>query len=210
MFTGIIQAVGTVRALEPRGGDLRFVVDASGLAARVDAARLAEGESVAVNGACLTVIAPRAGELSFDVSRESLDRTTLGALAAGSRVNLEAALRLGDPLGGHLVSGHVDGRAVVRDISRDARSLRVVVEAPADLAGFIAPKGSVALDGVSLTVNRVEGTRFDVNLIPHTVAETTFGDLAPGRELNLEIDTIARYVARMLAYEGSVGRTRTP
>ena len=198
MFTGIIQAVGHVRRLDQRGGDLRIVVGASALAGKVAAERLADGESVAVNGVCLTVVSPRDGELAFDVSRESLDRTTLGALKEGSLVNLEAALRMGDPLGGHLVSGHVDGRAMVREVSHDARSLRVVVEAPAELARFIAPKGSVALDGVSLTVNAVDGARFGINLIPHTVGQTTFGDLAPGRELNLEVDTIARYVVAAL------------
>ena len=199
MFTGIIQATGEAARLEPRGGDLRLVVDASALARKVSADRLAEGESVAVNGVCLTVLAPRDGLLAFDVSRETLERTTLGGLTAGARVNLEAALRMGDPLGGHLVSGHVDGKAVVREVARDARSMRVVVEAPGELAHFIAAKGSVSLDGVSLTVNEVDGARFGVNLIPHTVEQTTFADLAPGRALNIEVDTIARYVHRMIA-----------
>lgn len=200
MFTGIIQAVGRVAEMEPVGGDLRLVVDAAGLAARVDAARLATGESVAVNGVCLTVLEPRGTLLPFDVSRESLERTTLGALCVGARVNLEAALRLGDPLGGHLVSGHVDGIATVVDVHEDARSLRVVIGAPHGLARFVAPKGSVALDGVSLTVNEVDGTRFGINLVPHTLEMTTFADLAPGRRLNMEVDTIARYVDRMLSF----------
>jgi riboflavin synthase len=200
VFTGIIQAVGSIRSIETRGGDVRIVVDAPDLASRVDAVRLASGESVAINGTCLTVIEPASGRLSFDVSRESLARTTLGDLATGARVNLEAALRMGDPLGGHLVSGHVDGIAVVVSTAAEARSLRVVIEVPAELARFIAPKGSVALDGVSLTVNEVDGRRFGINLIPHTMEMTTFGDLAPGRRLNLEIDTIARYVDRMLGH----------
>jgi riboflavin synthase len=197
MFTGIIQAVGRVAAMEPCGGDVRLLVEATGLAARVGAARLASGESVAVNGVCLTVLEP-GGELAFDVSRETLDHTTLGGLAAGAAVNLEAALCVGDPLGGHIVSGHVDGVARVLLVREDARSRRVTLEAPAALARYIAPKGSVALDGVSLTVNEVQGQRFDVNLIPHTVARTNFGTLIPGSRVNLEVDTIARYVERML------------
>jgi len=198
MFTGIIQAVGRVTAIEPRGGDLRLVVDAGALAARVAAERLASGESVAVSGVCLTVLEPRDGQLSFDVSRETLDHTTLGALRAGARVNLEAALRMGDPLGGHLVSGHVDAQGTVVSRAGEARSLRVVFEAPPALARYVATKGSIAVDGVSLTVNEVDGPRFGVNLIPHTVAQTTFGELAAGRRVNLEVDTIARYVERML------------
>ena len=198
MFTGIIQAVGRIHSIEPRGGDVRLVVDAAELARRVSAERLAVGESVAINGTCLTVLSREDGRLAFDASRETLDRTTLGALAPGARVNLEAALRLGDPLGGHLVSGHVDGIGTVVGTAPEARSLRVAFEAPGDLARYIAPKGSVTVDGVSLTVNEVDGRRFGVNLIPHTVEATTFGDLAPGRAVNLEVDTIARYVERML------------
>lgn len=198
MFTGIIQAVGRVAALEPRGGDVRLHLDAAALAERVAKARLASGESVAINGVCLTVLEPEAGRLTFDVSRETLDRTTLGDLVAGSAVNLEAALCVGDPLGGHIVSGHVDGVARVVETHAEARSLRVRVAVPAELALYLAPKGSVALDGVSLTVNEVDGAVFGVNLIPHTVAQTTFGGLAVGRRLNLEVDTIARYVRRML------------
>ena len=209
MFTGIIQAVGTVLVRESRGGDARIVVDAAPLAARVDALRLGVGESVAVNGVCLTVLEPRAAALSFDVSAETLAKTTLGSLAPGARVNLEAALRMGDPLGGHLVSGHVDGLATVVTVASDARSLRVVVEAPAALARYIAAKGSVALDGVSLTVNEVDGHRFGVNLIPHTVQQTTFGALARGATLNLEIDPIARYVER-LATAGTGAPTAGP
>ncbi|RYG86620.1 riboflavin synthase [bacterium] len=197
MFTGIIQAVGTVVSREARGGDARLVIDAAALAAKVDAVRLAVGESVAINGTCLTVLDPHEGRLAFDVSAETLGKTTLGSLAPGSRVNLEAALRMGDPLGGHLVSGHVDGLATVVATSTEARSLRVVLEAPAALARYVASKGSVALDGVSLTVNEVDGRRFGVNLIPHTIEQTTFGTLAPGVLLNLEIDPIARYVERL-------------
>lgn len=198
MFTGIIQAVGRVAELESRGGDVRLVVDASGLAARVSSARLASGESVAINGVCLTVLEPQGGRLTFDVSRETLDRTTLGRLRIDARLNLEAALCVGDPLGGHLVSGHVDGLGTVVSIATEARSLRVVFEAPSALARYVAQKGSIAIDGVSLTVNEVDGARFGVNLIPHTIEQTTFGELATGGQVNLEVDTIARYVERML------------
>ena len=199
MFTGIIQSVGRVAAVEPRGGDLHLVIDASELASRIDAQRLAVGESVAVNGCCLTVLEPAAGRFSADVSRESLALTTLGDLAAGDPVNLEPALRAGDPLGGHLMSGHVDGRAQVVSLQRDARSMRVVIEVPEAFARFIAPKGSVGLDGISLTVNEVTGRRFGVNLIPHTVEVTTFGSLREGQWVNLEVDPMARYLERLLA-----------
>ena len=199
MFTGIIQSVGRVAAVEPRGGDLHLVIDASELASRIDAQRLAVGESVAVNGCCLTVLEPAEGRFSADVSRESLALTTLGDLAAGDPVNLEAALRAGDPLGGHLMSGHVDGRAQVVSLQRDARSMRVVIEVPEAFARFIAPKGSVGLDGISLTVNEVTGRRFGGNLIPHTVEVTTFGSLREGQWVNLEVDPMARYLERLLA-----------
>ena len=199
MFTGIIQSIGRVAAVEPRGGDLHLVIDASELASRIDAQRLAVGESVAVNGCCLTVLEPAAGRFSADVSRESLALTTLGDLAAGDPVNLEPALRAGDPLGGHLMSGHVDGRAQVVSLQRDARSMRVVIEVPEAFARFIAPKGSVGLDGISLTVNEVTGRRFGVNLIPHTVEVTTFGSLREGQWVNLEVDPMARYLERLLA-----------
>jgi len=199
MFTGIIQSIGRVAAVEPRGGDLHLVVDASDLASRIDAQRLAVGESVAVNGCCLTVLEPAEGRFSADVSRESLALTTLGDLAAGDPVNLEPALRAGDPLGGHLMSGHVDGRAQVVSLQRDARSMRVVIEVPEAFARFIAPKGSVGLDGISLTVNEVTGRRFGVNLIPHTAEVTTFGSLREGQWVNLEVDPMARYLERLLA-----------
>lgn len=202
MFTGIIQALGVVQKVEPRGGDVRLVIDAGALVAKTGAARLADGESVAVNGACLTVLGFDGGSFSADVSRETLSLTTLGALAPGAPVHLEAALRAGDPLGGHLVSGHVDGVASVVATLPEARSLRVRVEVPAPLARYLAPKGSVALDGVSLTVNEVDGNQFGVNLIPHTVQATTFSRLAAGTRLNLEVDQLARYLERLLAVRG--------
>jgi riboflavin synthase len=198
MFTGIVQATGVVTLAQARGGDLRLGIDAGELAQRVDGSRLAVGESIAVNGACLTVVEFDGRGFLADVSRETLDLTTLGELRPGNLVNLEAALRVGDPLGGHLVSGHVDGVAEVAAVQEQARSLRVTVRAPESLARFIAPKGSVALDGISLTVNEVDGRQFGVNLIPHTVAQTTFGRLAPGSRLNLEVDLLARYVQRAL------------
>lgn len=198
MFTGIVQAVGQVAASEQRGGDLRLTVDARQLALRVEPQRLATGESVAVSGVCLTVVEGADGQFVFDVSRETLALTTLGRLAPGDAVNLEAALRAGDPLGGHFMSGHVDGLAEIVALEQDARSMRVTLEAPTSLARFIVPKGSVALDGVSLTVNEVAANRFGVNLIPHTVGVTTFRDAAPGRKLNLEVDLLARYVLRAI------------
>jgi riboflavin synthase len=198
MFTGIVLAVGKVARLEKRGGDLRIAVNAAQLAARIDSSRFAVGESIAVNGVCLTVVAFTNGAFEADVSQETLRVTTLGTLAIGAPVNLEPALRVGDPLGGHLMSGHVDGRGQVVSVANEGRSLSVVVEAPAELARYIAAKGSVALDGVSLTVNTVQGRQFTVNLIPHTTGATNFTDLAAGRELNLEVDTLARYVERGL------------
>lgn len=199
MFTGIIQAVGRIEAAQPHSGDVRLVVDATPLAARVELARLAVGESIAVNGVCLTVVSFEAGRFVADVSRETLQLTTLGQAGAGTAVNLEAALCMGDPLGGHLLSGHVDGIARVVGLQEDARSLRVRVEVPPPLAQFIAAKGSVALDGVSLTVNEAQGVSFGINLVPHTLEATTLHALRAGMRLNLEVDMIARYVRRMLA-----------
>jgi riboflavin synthase len=199
MFTGIVQARGTVALAEKRGGDLRLTVDAGELAGRIESARFAVGESIAVNGTCLTVVTFDGQRFTADVSCETLALTTLGQCTPGTPVNLEPALRAGDPLGGHLMSGHVDGLAVVVGMNADARSLRVQFEVPAPLARFIAPKGSVALDGVSLTVNEVAGNGFGVNLIPHTVEITTFQLLVPGQRLNLEVDQLARYLERLLA-----------
>lgn len=199
MFTGIIQSVGRVAAVQSRGGDLRLTLDAKELAGRIGMARLAVGESIAVNGVCLTVIDPVDGCFSADVSRETLSLTTLAALEVGASVNLEAALRAGDPLGGHLMSGHVDGVGEVLSVNDDARSRRVQVLVPEPLARFLAPKGSIGLDGVSLTVNSVEGTSFGINLIPHTLAATTFSQLRAGTRLNVEVDPLARYLERLLA-----------
>jgi riboflavin synthase len=199
MFTGIVQATGRISASESRAGDVRLTMDATQLASRIDATRLAVGQSIAVSGVCLTVVEFDGAHFAADVSRETLALTTLGALRSGDPVNLEAALRAGDPLGGHLLSGHVDGVATVVALHPDARSVRVEIEVPEALARYIAPKGSVALDGVSLTVNEVAGRRFGVNLIPQTVQATTFSGLTTGQQLNLEVDQIARYLERLTA-----------
>ena len=195
MFTGIVQDVGKVVSRENRGGDARMVIAFNHL--RSTDFRI--GDSICVQGCCLTAIELPAGAFVADVSRETLSLTTLGELAVGSPVNLEPSLKAGDALGGHLVSGHIDGVAEIVAISGDARSTRLEIAVPADLARYIARKGSVAVDGVSLTVNEVEGTTFGVNIIPHTQAVTTLGTLAVGTRLNLEVDQVARYVERLVA-----------
>jgi riboflavin synthase len=200
MFTGIVLEIGELRRIEAIAGaggtsDRRIEVSC----AAIGRDRLELGASVSVDGVCLTVAAHGAGSFFADVSGETLAVTTLGAKQAGARVNLEPALRAGDSLGGHWVSGHVDGIAQVVRTAADARSLRVDLAAPAALARYIARKGSVTLDGVSLTVNDVDGTSFGINLIPHTLEVTTLGGLKPGARLNLEIDLLARYVERLSA-----------
>lgn len=195
MFTGIVKSIGRVAALTARDGDVELQVDCAGL----DLSTAAIGDSICVSGACLTATRLGHGIFAADVSRETLSRTTLGRLAVGSRVNLEPSLRAGDPLGGHYVTGHVDGLATVSSVREDARSWRVVFDVPEELSRYIAPKGSVTIDGVSLTVNEATGRRFGVNLIPHTREVTTLGDLAPGDAVNLEVDLIARYVERLAA-----------
>ena len=194
MFTGIIESVGRVRAIEPRGGDVRLYVATGDL----DLSDVQLGDSIAVAGCCLTVVALQADGFAADVSNESLSLTTLGKLGNGDAVNLEKALRLADRLGGHLVSGHVDGVGRVVLVRPDGRSQRWTFEVPAELARYIAPKGSVTIDGTSLTVNEVEGARFGVNLIPHTVEHTTFAQRRAGDAVNIEVDVVARYVERLL------------
>ncbi len=193
MFTGIIEATGTVLRAEPRGGDLRFTIAMPAL----DREDVALGDSIAVSGCCLTVVAMDGHALAFDVSNETLSLTTLGDLREGDKVNLEKPLRLSDRLGGHLVSGHVDGVGTIAAIDPDARSQRWRIAPPRGLMRYIAAKGSVCVDGVSLTVNAVTDESFEVNLIPHTVAATTFGDRRVGDRVNLEIDMLARYVERL-------------
>ncbi|MDR3515448.1 MAG: riboflavin synthase [Azospirillaceae bacterium] len=193
MFTGIVTDVGRVVAVERRG-DSRFTI-----ATRFDLATVPIGASIACSGVCLTVVATGDGTFSVDASAETLSKTTLAAWSEGSRVNLERALRMGDELGGHLVSGHIDGVADVVSRRADGDSQRFTFAVPAALARYVASKGSVALDGVSLTVNEVDGNKFGVNIIPHTLAETTFGTLNPGQKVNFEVDMLARYVARLIA-----------
>lgn len=196
MFTGIITDVGTVRSIEQRG-DTRFVIGASYDMDGVDI-----GASIACSGACLTVVEKgndaNGGWFAVDVSAETLSKTVLGQWREGTRINLERALKVGDELGGHIVSGHVDGLARVEAMAPEGDSLRFTFAAPETLARFIAPKGSVALDGVSLTVNEVDGNRFGVNIIPHTAEQTTIGNLKAGDPVHIEIDPLARYVARLL------------
>jgi riboflavin synthase len=202
MFTGIVTDLGQVRRIN-RGAITELTI-MSGF----DPATIAIGASIACSGACLTVIALGDGGFTVQASAETLARTTIGGWTEGAPVNLEQSLRLGDELGGHLVSGHVDGVARLVDRHPEAGSVRLVIEAPAPLMRFIAPKGSVALDGVSLTVNEVAGNRFGVNIIPHTLACTSFGVAQPGQPMNLEIDMIARYVARLLGEDGLLGEDR--
>lgn len=208
MFSGIITAVGRIEAIEPLADGVRLTVDAGTL----DLDDVAIGDSIAHNGVCLTVIARDGQRLRYDVSRETLN-CTVGLDAVGNELNLEKALRLADRLGGHLVTGHVDGVGTVRRFEPVGESHELVIAAPPELAGYIAKKGSITVNGVSLTVNRVEGVEFSINLIPHTVEVTTLKHLKAGSRVNLEIDLIARYVERMQAWRdsgaaGTLGETR--
>lgn len=196
MFTGIVQDVGRVQLLEPRGGDVRMVIELN----RMDPDGIRIGDSICVQGCCLTATELRGRAFVADVSRETLNLTTLGDLRTGTPVNLEPSLKAGDALGGHLVSGHVDGVATITAISEDARSQRLKIEVPPELARYIARKGSVAVNGISLTVNEVEGNVFGVNIIPHTRAVTTLGGITVGTRVNLEIDQVARYIERLAQY----------
>ena len=194
MFTGIIQAVGEVAATEPSGGDPRLYIRTG----KLPLGDVQLGDSIATNGCCLTVTELPGDGYWCDVSVESLNFTTLGALAKGSPVNLEKSLTPESRLGGHIVSGHVDGVGEVVSLAEDARSWRVVIRAPDTLAKYIAHKGSICVDGTSLTVNAVNGAEFDLNIIPQTMAETIFGTYRPGSKVNLEVDVIARYLERLL------------
>jgi riboflavin synthase len=193
MFSGIVKAKGRIRAQSGRQGDRQIVVGAEPALLE----RLEVGASVAVNGVCLTVVARTAESFTADVSRATLEVTTLGLSRIDSEVNLEPALKLGDPLDGHLVTGHVDGIGRVMSIAPEARSLRVVIELPQDLARFVAHKGAIAVDGVSLTVNDVDAERFEVNVIPHTQATTVISEYVRGTPVNIEVDLIARYLERL-------------
>jgi len=199
MFTGIVTGLGTVRAITPQGegADMRLVIGTPWS----NTASIPEGASIACSGCCLTAVELGADWFAVDASAETLDKTTLGRWTVGTRVNLERPLKVGDELGGHIVAGHVDGVATVLSATPDHGSTRWRFAVPRELARYIAPKGSVAIDGVSLTVNEVDGDTFGVNIIPHTATVTTFGQLRPGDAVNIEIDTVARYVARLTEFK---------
>lgn len=199
MFTGIITDIGTVSALEQQG-DLRARIRTG-----YDTSGIDLGASIASDGVCLTVVALGPDWYDVQVSAETVSKTNLGDWRVGRRVNLERALRVGDELGGHIVSGHVDGLAQIVAMTDEGDSTRIRLRAPDHLAGFIAPKGSVALNGTSLTVNEVEGAEFGINLIPHTKQVTTWGDARVGDAVNMEIDTLARYVARLRDWQAGQG-----
>ena len=201
MFTGIVEAVGRIGALEEHGADRRLRVDGS----IFEGAALAVGDSVSVNGVCLTASAVTPSGFHADVSAETLACTTIGELRVGHAVNLERALTPATPLGGHLVSGHVDGTGTVLHRRNDARSVRFDIGLPAALARYVAVKGSICVDGVSLTVNAIGERQFGVNIVPHTLTGTTLSDFAPGRRVNLEVDLIARYLERLLDARGMDG-----
>lgn len=194
MFTGIIEAVGQIASLQPRGGDVRVQVRTG----KLDLGDVRLGDSIAVNGVCLTVVDLPGDGFWADVSQETMRRSAFINLKVGSRVNLEKALTATTRLGGHLVSGHVDGVGTVLSRAEEARSVRFRVEAPAALARYIAQKGSITVDGTSLTVNGVDGAVFDLNIVPHTLQETIMGEYQPGTAVNLEVDVIARYLERLL------------
>lgn len=200
MFTGIVTDIGEIVSVDPGGkeGDRRFVI-----ATKHDMTAIAIGASIACSGCCLTVIEKKDGRFAVEVSAESLDKTHLGDWTVGSRLNLELSLKLGDELGGHLVYGHVDGVGKIVSMMPEGGSVRFVFEAPTEVARFVAAKGSIAIDGTSLTVNEVDGNRFGVNVISHTQAVTTLGHARVGQRVNLEVDMLARYVARLLEHQKS-------
>jgi riboflavin synthase len=197
MFTGIIQSIGHITSLSAKGGDARLRIDSGDL----DMGDVALGDSIATNGVCLTVVELNSRGFAADLSRETLSLSTLHQLKPGSRVNLEKALTLNARLGGHLVSGHVDAIGQVLERSEDARSIHFSIEAPSELAKYIAHKGSICVDGVSLTVNAVRGTVFELNIVPHTLQQTIMGDYQIGTQVNLEVDLIARYLERLMLGE---------
>ncbi len=203
MFTGIIQSVGTIADLQPKGGDMALVVNTG----KLDMADVELGDSVAVNGVCLTAIAMTESSFTADVSRETLSLTSLGGLSKGSNVNLEKALTLQTRLGGHMVSGHVDGLGEVESRHNDGRSERFRIKAPDDLAKYIAAKGSITIDGVSLTVNVVDGAFFEINIVPHTIQETIIGSYQAGTKINLEVDVVARYLERLIQGDAAANST---
>lgn len=194
MFTGIIESLGKIESIEDKGGDARFWIQTG----KMDMSDVQLGDSIAMNGVCLTAIDLRDDAYCADVSGETLSLTSLKQLSAGSTVNLEKALTPQTRLGGHMVSGHVDGLGKVIDRYDDARSVRFIIEAPKSLAKYIAVKGSITVDGVSLTVNKLDGCQFELNIVPHTLQETIMDGYQPGVEINLEVDLIARYLERLM------------
>ncbi len=206
MFTGIIQSIGNITVVESQGADARAHIAAG----KLDLAHAQIGDSIAVNGVCLTVTSFADGGFWVDISGETLARTTFGEIAVGSKVNLEQSLTPTTRLGGHLVSGHVDGIGTVVSCWDQGRSLRFVIQAPPTLAKYIAEKGSICVDGVSLTVNQVNGACFDLNIVPHTLQETTLGELVAGSHVNLEVDILARYLERLLLGESAAQPTAPP
>lgn len=198
MFTGIIKAKGTIAAMQKRGGDVRLTVQSDGL----PWSEFELGESIAVNGVCLTAVALHDDGFDTDVSTETLDVTALASLEVGSEVNLEPALSLGERLGGHLVSGHVDCTGTVTARASDARSIRFTIEIPEAYARYVAKKGSVCVDGVSLTINEVSGNTFELNIIPHTAEVTIIDSYSAGTVVNIEVDLLARYLERLLSKDG--------
>jgi riboflavin synthase len=196
MFTGLIKDIGEILTVRDKGGLRRLVIGT-----HLDVNAMDIGASVACDGCCLTVVDREAGGFAVEVSNETMDVTTIGTWAQGAKINLEPSLRLGDEMGGHIVSGHVDGLATLVSVTPDGESFRLSFEVPLELAGFIAPKGSIALNGISLTVNEVGGTRFGVNIIPHTWQVTNIKDWKPDDKINVEIDMLARYVSRMVDFK---------
>ena len=194
MFTGIIQSTGKINAIDQHGADSRFVFNTGNM----DLSDLNVGDSVAVNGACLTIIGKDDDSFTADLSNETLKLTTFSKLEAGSSINLEKAMQLSDRLNGHMVSGHIDGIGNVLDMDDDARSIRYTIEVPTALSRYISKKGSVTVDGVSLTINTVEGNTFSVNIIPHTLSETIFSEYEVGSQVNIEVDLIARYLDQLI------------
>ncbi len=194
MFTGIISAIGDIADLEQRGGDVRLTIRTGNLSLT----DVQLGDSIACNGACLTAVELTGEGFIADVSVETLNLTTIGNWKTGSRINLEKAMQASDRFGGHIVSGHVDGIGEVVSLEEDARSWRFRIRAPKDLAKYIAHKGSITLDGTSLTINKVEGSEFELNIVPHTMTHTVMGDYAVGTKVNLEVDLVARYLERLL------------
>jgi riboflavin synthase len=204
MFTGIIEATGRIRGLQQIESEWRLTVDAGEL----DLGDVKLGDSIAVNGCCLTVVEFNAGSFSADVSNETMDCTTLGSLKQGSRVNLEKAMLVTSRFGGHIVSGHVDGVGELVSAKADGKSQRLTFQVPANLWKYIAAKGSICIDGTSLTVNEVQGERFSINVIPHTQEETIIGDYSAAQKVNLEVDLVARYLERLMT-AGEIGNTDT-